>query len=492
MSKSMVVDPPPVPPPGSSARRSDGSRPNGSRFGAILSYVAGVILIIIGVGLGFVAYRMVAAHETFSNALSHTFPPYVPAPTTVFGKDRIYVLVLGVDFNYDDKDQAYSKNARSDTIMVAGIDFPSKSVKIVSVLRDTEAIINGHDTKINEAYSDGGVKLADETIGQFLGMPKNENGTYFDRYVVVNSYGLKDFVDAVGGIDVPVTEQMDYDDSWGHLHIHFKPGLQHMNGEQAMGYTRFRHDACSDPCRTKRQQQVIHILMAKLRGDRFNDLLHIGSLLGALNKNVHTNLTFDEEKSIAWAFRDANLADLSHSDTIGYVDTKDTPYAGEVLIPDEAQKQRLVAGLLGQYGSTTPAPAAAVAAIKPSMVHVVVENGSGIGGLAGTVASKLQKLGYVVDGIRNADSFTYDTTQIRPASNVPLVGERVRSDLTLPGALVTPATDATPGAYPVVTVIVGRDYANAQTAASQASAAPAAAAAAAAQPTSSAAPGAAH
>jgi LCP family protein required for cell wall assembly len=486
LSKSIVVDPPA--PPSSGYRRSDGPPPGGRAkrgWGAILSYVAGVLLIVIGAGLGFVAYRMIAVHETFSNALSHTFPPYVPAPATVFGKDRIYVLVLGIDFNYDDKDQAYTKGARSDTIMVAGIDFPSKAVKIVSVLRDTEATINGHDTKINEAYSDGGVKLADQTVGQFLGMPQNPDGKYFDRYVVVNSFGLKDFVDAVGGIEVPVTEQMDYDDTWGHLHIHFKPGLQHMNGEQAMEYTRFRHDACSDPCRTKRQQQVIHILMQKLKADKFNDLLHIGSLIGALNKNVFTNLTFDEEKSIAWAFRDANIADLSHSDTIGYVDTKETAYAGEVLIPDEAQKSRLVAGLLGAYGSSTPAPASAVAAVKPADIHLVVENGSGIAGLAGTVSTKMQKLGYVVDSVRNADSFTYDTTQVRPASNVPLVGERVRADLKVSDALVTPATDATPGAHPIVTVIVGRDYAAAQVA-------PAAQASPAAVPTSSAAPVAAH
>ncbi|HZO92528.1 MAG TPA: LCP family protein [Candidatus Baltobacteraceae bacterium] len=475
MSKSLVADPPPPAPPSRTGPRRSGPPPGGragSRLGAILSYVAGALLIVVGVGFGFVAYRMIAQHETFSNALSHTFPPYVPSPSTVFGKDRIYVLVLGIDFNYDAKDQLYTKDARSDTILVAGIDFPSKSMKIVQVLRDTEATINGHDTKINEAYSDGGVKLADQTIGQFLGMPKNENGTYFDRYVVINPNGLRDFVDAVGGIDVPVTEQMDYDDTWGHLHIHFKPGLVHMNGEQAMGYTRFRHDACSDPCRTKRQQQVMRILMAKLKADKINDLLHVGALLGALNRNVRTNLTFDEEKSIAWSFRDANLADLSRMETIGYVDTKETPWAGEVLIPDEAQKERLVAGLLGAYGTTTPAPAGAVAAVKPATIHVVVENGSGIAGLAGTVAQKLQAQGYLVDSIRNADSFTYDTTQIRPASNAPLVGERVRSDLGVADALVTPATDATPGAHPIVTVIVGRDYASAQAAASQASAAP--------------------
>jgi LCP family protein required for cell wall assembly len=332
-------------------------------------------------------------------------------------------------------------------------------VKLISVLRDTEAIVNGHDTKINEAYADGGVKLADHVVGDFLGLPPQPDGSYFDRYVVINTNGLKDFVDAIGGIEVPVTETMDYDDNWGNLHIHFKPGLIHMNGYQAQAYTRFRHDACSDPCRTKRQQQVIRIVIAKLKAQKFNDFVHLGQLMGVINKNVMTNLTFDEEKSLAWSFKDANPADLNHMDTIGYVDTKQTAYAGEVLIPDAAQKTKLVAALLGPYDNAVRPPKSALASVKPSTVHVVVENGSGISGLAGTAAAKLTKLGYVVDSVKNADTFGYDTTQIRPASNLPFVGDRVRADLGVDSATVAPATDATPGPRNVVTVIVGRDFA---------------------------------
>jgi polyisoprenyl-teichoic acid--peptidoglycan teichoic acid transferase len=478
MSKYLVADPPPpVPPSGEPPRRrrSEPPPPGGgrpSRWRAILSYVGGIVLIVVGVVFGLVAYRMITTHDSFANSVSHYVPVFVPPPATVFGKDRIYIVLLGIDFNYDDKGMPYSKGARSDTIMVAGLDFPTKSMKLVSILRDSEALVNGHDTKINEAYSDGGIKLADSVIGDFLGMPKNPTGgPSFDRYVIVNANGLKDFVNAIGGIDVPVAQQMDYDDNWGHLHIHFKPGMHHMNGYEAMAYTRFRHDACSDPCRTKRQQQVIHITMAKLKANKFNDLLHIGQLIGALNKNVMTNLTFDEEKSLAWAFKDANTADLSKAETIGYVDTKDTSYGGEVLIPDQAQKTKLVAELLGPYGNVTPPPQTALQSVKPSTVHVIVQNGSGIAGLAGTVSAKLTKLGYVVDSVGNADTFGYDTTQIRPASKVPYAGERVRADLGVPTAAVAPATDATPGPRTVVTVIVGRDYATASASAAPTSSA---------------------
>jgi polyisoprenyl-teichoic acid--peptidoglycan teichoic acid transferase len=482
MSSNLVADPPPPPAPPSDPRPRRGSGPPPGakppgRWKSVLAYVLGVVLIVVGIVFAMIAYVMVTEHKSMNESFGDIAARMinVPPPAQVFGKDRIYVMLLGIDYNYDEKGMPYSKDARSDTIMIAGIDFPTKSMKLISVLRDTAAIVNGREVKINEAYRAGGVKTADQVIGDFLGMPVNERGTHFDRYVTVKINGIKELVNAIGGINVPVTETMDYDDTWGHLSIHFKPGMYHMNGEQAQGYMRFRHDACSDPCRTKRQQQIIHIVMQKLKGDKFNDLLHLRQLLDVVDRNVVTNMTDDEKKSIAWSFKDANTADLSKAETIGYVGIKDSPYAGELLIPDEAQKAKLVAELLGPYGNVTPPPQTALSSVKPSTVHVDVRNGSGIAGLATAVSEKLRKAGYVIDAVGNADSFGYDTTQIRPASKVPYVGERVRVDLGVPGAIIAPATDATPGPHTAVTVIVGSDYAAAQaTAAPTSSAAPAA------------------
>jgi LCP family protein required for cell wall assembly len=474
VSKYLVADEPAAP-GGAPRRRSEPPRHPRPLWRTALAYALGLLLLVVGIICATVAYRVVHDHQPVPRSIDEIF---IPPPAAVFGKDRIYVLVLGTDFNTDDRGMQYSKGSRSDSIKVVGVDFNAKAVKSYSILRDSKVTINGHVTKINEAFSSGGVKLADEVIGgQFLGLPKNERGTYFDRYVVINAYGLKDFVNAIGGIDVPITETMDYDDNWGNLHIHFKPGLQHLNGQHAMEYTRFRHDACSDVCRTQRQDQVVHIIIQKLKSQKVNDLLHIGQLIGALNKNVMTNLTFDEEKSLAWAFRGVNLADVK-TETLKYSSVEDSPYAGEVVVPDPAQKAEMIASLLGTYGNVTPPPASAMQRVKPSTVHVIVQNGSGERGLAGVVSAKLEKLGYVVDSVGNADTFGYDVTQIRPATTVPAVGERVRADLGVPGATVAPATDSTPGPRTVVTVIVGRDY----------GVTPAAAAAPGAAPTSSAAP----
>ena len=461
MSKQIVADPPvpPAPPTDDRPRRRSDPPPGGSppsRWRHFFAYLLALVLVLVGVVCAFVAYRVFHDGQPMPRSISEIF---IPSPSSVFGKDRIYVMVLGTDYNRDEKGMPYSKGARSDTIMAAGLDFPSRSLKLVSVLRDSEAMVNGHDSKINEAYSQGGVKLADTVIGDFLTMPHTDKGTSFDRYVVINARGLKDFVDAIGGIEVPVTETMDYDDSWGQLHIHFKPGLQHMDGQHAMEYSRFRHDACSDSCRVKRQQQIIQITMAKLKSQKFNDLLHIGALIGALNKNVRTNLTFDEEKSLAWHYRNANIADLSKAYTFEYSATKMTMFGGEVVIPDPVQKAKVLAAFLGPYGNVTPPPVSALQSVKPSTVHVIVQNGSGVPGLAGAVSAKLEKLHYVVDSVGNADTFGYDVTQIRPASQTPFAGERIRADLGVPNAVIAPATDTTPGPHTLVTVVVGKDYA---------------------------------
>jgi LCP family protein required for cell wall assembly len=322
---------------------------------------------------------------------------------------------------------------------------------------------NGHDDKINSAYAVGGEPTADAVIGAWLGLSKNERNRYFDRYIVLKINATKELVDAIGGIDVPVTEQMDYDDSWGHLHIHFKPGLTHMNGEQAVSYSRFRHDACSDPCRIERQQQVLRITVAKLKTDKFNDLAHIGAIIGVIDRNVATNFTDAEKKSLAWHYRDLNLADLK-ADQIAYSSTKQTD-SGEALVPDEKQKAAVVAVLTGPYVRETPPPAPGPAAsVPPSAVHIAVQNGSGQSGLGVKMADRLRQSGFVVDSVANADAFTYETTVIHEHSKTSGVGQLVRDKLKLRTAAVTPQPSPSPSTSAVaqatdVTVIVGRDFA---------------------------------
>jgi LCP family protein required for cell wall assembly len=388
---------------------------------------------------------------------------FVDPPQTYFHKDRIALLLLGIDYNYDDKDQEYSSSARSDTIMAVSLNFPEgqkPSVSVLSVPRDTDAVMpDGHEDKINTAYALGGAKLSEKVIAKFLGLPG------FDRYVTLRINATKELVDAIGGIDVVPDETMNYDDSWGHLHIHFIGGKKyHMNGEQAVSYSRFRHDACSDPCRIKRQQQVVRIMIAKLKNDKFNDLLRVKDLVGVLNRNVMTDLTAPEEISLASAFKSIDLKDVA-SDQVPYVDDKELACCGDVLIPDDAAKakdvQKYFLTPIVAQGPTPPPPdPSLVAAISPSTIRIEVENGSGEPGLGSRVAAALRAQGFTVSSVTNADSFAHDATEIHVHSlDQPLAGERVR--LALPAAVVSPdAVSTASGATEVsdVTVIVGRDY----------------------------------
>ena len=434
-----------------------------------LAYILGGLLIVFGLFTSAIAYTMVRSHTY--NPVVGIVNYFVPSPDSMFGKERIFVLLLGLDYDYSALDEPTSKDARTDKIEAFALDFPSKVIESVAVPRDMDAIVNGHEDKINDAYHYGGVKNTDAVVGAFLGLPKNDGGTYFDRYVTLRINASKDVINAIGGLDVPVTETLNYDDTWGHLHIHFKPGLQHMDGDEAVSYARFRHDACSDPCRIKRQQQIEHLTIEKLKNDKFNDLTHIVSLIDVIRKNVDTNLTADEMKSLGWAFRDLNIADV-HSTQIPYVADKELNCCGDVLIPDDAGRTKIVTEFIGPYRAATPPPSAeALAAVRPADLRIDVRNGSGVPGLGAKLADVLRRDGYVINSVGNASSFDYDTTVIRATSKTPLAGERVRSDIHLAQATVTPipdptaaATTATPGttapSLADVTIVVGRDYLN--------------------------------
>jgi len=421
------------------------------------------VMLVFSAACGIVAARMMQTKTSFIESAASFF---VPTPQSVFGKDRVYIALLGLDYDYDNHDYETSKEARTDKISIYGLDFPTKVVREIAVPRDMAAVVSGHEQKINAAYRNGGEKMTDAVVGDFLQIPVNEKGTHFDRYVVLRINATKDFIDAIGGIDVLVEKEMNYDDSWGHLHIHFHPQLYHMNGEQAISYARFRHDECGDPCRIKRQQQVVRLAIAKLKTGGFSDIARIGALIDVFRKNVDTNLSVKEMSSLGVYFQSMNMSDI-HEQQVAYSDTKDTTYYGNLLIPDEKQKAALIADFLGPYTATTPEPHVAAATIPPSKVHIDVQNGSGQTGMASKMAEQLRKRGFVVDKVGNADEMTYDTTVIREHSKVAGVGELVRSKLALKTAAITPAPVPSSTAVKVVsdvTVIVGRDFAMALTA----------------------------
>src|SRR5579872_2064835 len=99
------------------------------------------ILFVFCIAIGYLAMRAKSHHRSIQQEIVNIF---IPAPEQLFGKDRIQVMVLGIDYNYDERDLPFSKGARSDTIFAVTLDFPTRSVSEVSVPRDMGASIPHH------------------------------------------------------------------------------------------------------------------------------------------------------------------------------------------------------------------------------------------------------------------------------------------------------------------------------------------------------------
>ena len=409
----------------------------------------------------------VAFHRT---PLQVVMGQLTPSPQDVFHKNRILVLAEGLDYDYNNKDEEFSTQSRSDVIKAIDLDFRTNSIYVLSVPRDMDAMMpNGRETKINQAQAEGGVREAQSVISKWLGVPG------FDRYIILRINTTKDLINAIGGIDIDPKNSdalrhqgpngpIDYDDNWGHLHIHFKPGMQHMNGEQAVSYARFRHDWCSDPCRIMRQSQVMDAAVTKMRSDKFNTIMHLGDIVNVFSKDVQTNLTRAEELSIATAFASMPKNAL-HTDQVPYVDDKIVADGGDVLVPNETEKDRLVRTMLLDPPAPSPVPnAAAIAAISPGTLRVDVENGSGIPGVARRVASLLRKKGFLIGDIGNAQN-SLVTTELHEHSKTTFAALKVRQALGKAARNVPVIADLPTAAPPDVssqsdvTVIVGQDLA---------------------------------
>ena len=442
------------------------------RFLKKIAMIAG--FVVLGVGSTLAGYA-IFEHRNPLMAITQMF---VPSPQQVFGKPNLLVLVEGLDYDYTADDVEFSKQSRSDVIWAVNLDFANKRIFQLSIPRDTIATMpDGSKAKINQAQSDGGVTEAKNVIGQFLGIPG------FDRYVVLRIDATKAFVDAVGGVDVDVKssdclryntnctgESLDYDDTWGHLHIHLKEGLQHLDGDQAVAYMRFRHDWCSDPCRIMRQQQVLHAMTAKLKGDRANTLIHLPDLINVFHKYVDTDFTDSELLSIAAYFQGISDKAIVTAQ-VPYVDDVDLPGYGDSLVPDTQARDRLVQTMLIAPPVPEPSPdAMALAAISPATLRVDVENGSGVSGAARDVAAILKKAGFTIGDVGNAPRSDYTDSEIHEHSTVTFAGAKVRAALPLEKTAVIP--DPSPAASPDatatgttsdVTIIVGADLAKVAT-----------------------------
>jgi polyisoprenyl-teichoic acid--peptidoglycan teichoic acid transferase len=389
---------------------------------------------------------------------------FIPDPVRVFGKDHVRVLIVGLDYDYDKLDQESSKQSRSDVIMAMYLDFKNHRIAELSIPRDMVATLpDGRRTKINQAQADGGIKESKEVIAGWLGIPP------FDRYVILRIDTSKDLINALGGIDVHVKNSealrgggpngpIDYDDTWGHLHIHLKPGLQHLDGEHAVGYARFRHDWCGDPCRIMRQQQVIHAVVDRIGHNSFNTLTHARQILEVVREDVQTDFQFREELAAVISLGHIEQSAVRTAQ-VPYIDSVYLPGYGDAIVPDKKKRRELVDAMLYAPEEKTAGPGPALAG-TPNGIRVRIENGTNYPEIAERVAAVLRRRGFTVVAIAPSENpdVTSSLIESMPESTAAL--HRVYRTLAsnIPGVRTWNQSDTVDDASDV-TVVLGSDAA---------------------------------
>lgn len=226
-------------------------------------------------------------------------PDHEEEPITE-GKDEVedhkkIILVLGGD-------NRKGEPGRTDTILLVFLDSKQKTVNILNIPRDTYVNIvgKGFKTKINHAFAYGGVKMAKDTVEEFLDIQ-------VDHYVDTDFDGFASLIDALGGITIDVEKRMYYPAE----NIDLQKGVQKLDGEQALAYVRYRSDGLGDLGRVERQQKFLPILADRVMS--LSTLWKIPKLVGIFRENVDTDLSLKEMLSLANAFKSFDVSQIKTS-----------------------------------------------------------------------------------------------------------------------------------------------------------------------------------
>lgn len=382
-------------------------------------------VVILAAVLLVVVFTAAAAHFFSGGLVRRT-----AADGMIAGRSEIHVMILGIDERKDDV-------GRSDTLMVATVDPDKETASLMSIPRDTRVAIegNGYD-KINAAYAYGGYALTKKTLEQLLDVP-------MDYYILIDVHAFERIIDALDGIDIDVEKRMYYEDPWdddGGLVIDIYPGMQHMTGEKAIQYVRYR-DTEGDIGRIRRQQRFMRAVLQKVTTPEI--FAKLPEIVSEVAKSVKTDLdTGDMIKFLQIMKKvqeDGLAAEMAPGNPAWFKGVSywipdimeirrmaaraaGVPFAGEAAeraesyaakykeeMPegfrfDDAEPQQAGAKTTGEGAGASGESAAKrkeepTKPPAPSAVAVTVVNSSGITGAGAEVAAILQAKGFVIRSV---------------------------------------------------------------------------------------------
>jgi LCP family protein required for cell wall assembly len=365
-------------------------------------------------------------------------------------RGRVNILLLGIG------DPGHEGAPLSDTNMVISLDTSQKPAKVamISIPRDLQVSIPGHgQAKINEANSFGGVDLAKQTVSNTLGIP-------IDYYVVADFSGLKQAVDAVGGIDIhndTLLSDPEYpcdNNQYRSCGYKLAVGNYHLDGTAALKFARCRKGTCGDDFgRAQRQQQVLTAIREKaLSANTLANPLKVNDLLNAASNNVKTDLSLKNIQRLGDLTKGLDKSQIMNIvfslKPNGFLETSKS---GSNLIPiggDFDAIQKFVQNIFKFGPIWTEEPT------------VTIENGTTTSGLGGKFKSKLEDEGVAItiSNVGNAKTRDFMKSQIIDYTS----GKKPNTATYLAQLLGVEVTQpTTPVKNPVVNfeIILGNDYA---------------------------------
>ncbi len=374
-------------------------------------------------------------------------------------------LFIGYDWR---KGDGGKQNSRSDTLMLVRADPQQETISMLSFPRDllvTTAGCEGHPprtTKINEAYTDCGIKGAIETVKQLTGVPIN-------YYVTVDFRGFIDTVDELDGIFMDIDRRYFNDNSsFGEDYsaIDLEPGYQRLNGRRALSFVRFRHTD-NDFFRNARQQQFIKGLKQQLVAR--SSISKLGGVVTTIAKAVTVGVgggkrvdfdTLMKFGRLAYDLPTGNLFQprLQNLESNAYFQL--TPPEGEIeravqefLNPDTDAGKKATRSAVGEKPgkTTTDAPPA-------SQVTVETLNGNGVEGSADDATYLLGQRGY--QAITGGNAATQDNFQTQIVYDSEETGAEAAARVLATLFDTTKVTAASPAdsLVTMVRVIVGTTF----------------------------------
>ena len=213
-----------------------------------------VVLCLIGSAFLFVGYSIYNAGVRVYNEFADMYQGYNDRRTARMGstdpkfEGYTNILILGVDD---------SERQEADTILVLSFANDTGKSRIIGIPRDTWIATRTRSGKIGELYGWGGANVLVREVSKLLGIS-------IHQYIIIDMTTFADLIDVLGGLDIYVEENMDYDDEVAGLSIHIPQGYQHLSGEEVQKYLRYRDDKLGDVGRVQRQQKFIKALYAKV------------------------------------------------------------------------------------------------------------------------------------------------------------------------------------------------------------------------------------